>query len=173
MLHGNSRPQKGFTLLETVIAVAILSSALLLLSNSWGGAFMRVKKTQTSFEAAAMLERKMNDIELEWRGKTLDEIPEEKDGDFGEESKQYTWKMTSKKLEFPDLSSALTAKEGGASQMLMMVVKQLVETLSKTIKEVTVTVIYKPENAKKAIEYSVTTYFVDYDKEMNFGIGGG
>lgn len=166
----NSR--RGFTLLETVIAVAILASALLLLANSWGSAFMRVRKTQAAFEAAAMLERKMNDVEIEYRGKPLDEIPEEKDGDFGEEYKQYAWKLASKKLEFPDLSAALTAKEGGASQILLMVIKQLVETLSKTIKEVTVTVTYKAPNAKTTQEFSVTTYFVDFDKEMNFGIPG-
>jgi general secretion pathway protein I len=54
-----------------------------------------------------------------------------------------------KKLEFPDFSSTLTAQDGGADQTLMTVVKQLTQTISKSIKEVQVTVIYKPEGAKK------------------------
>lgn len=164
---------KGFTLLETVVAMMIMAGAILLLTNSWGGAFMRIRKTQTSFEVAAMLERKMNDIELEYRGKALDSIPEEKTGDFGSDYPQYTWKLESKKLEFPDISSALTAREGGADQMLMSVVKQLSDMIGKSIKEVTVSVIFSPPGAKKPMEYSVTTYFVDFDKDFNVGLPSG
>lgn len=162
---------KGFTLIETVIAMVILSGALLLLANSWGASFARLKKTQQAFEVSAMLERKMTDIELEYRGKSLDEIPEEKSGDFGSEYPQYSWKLKSKKLEFPDISSALTAQSGGADQMLMSLVKQLSEYIAKAIKEVKVTVVYTAN--KKPLEFSVVTYFVDYDKEVSFGMPGG
>lgn len=162
---------KGFTLIETVIAMVILSSALLLLANSWGASFARLKKTQQAFEVSAMLERKMTDIELEYRGKSLDEIPEEKSGDFGSDYPQYSWKLKSKKLEFPDISSALTAQSGGADQMLMSLVKQLSEYIAKAIKEVKVTVVYTAN--KKPLEFSVVTYFVDYDKEVSFGMPGG
>lgn len=163
----------GFTLLETVIAMVIMAGALLLLSSSWSGTFMRLRKTQQSFEVAAMLERKMNDIEIEFRGKSLDEIPEEKEGDFGSDYPNYSWKMSSKKLEFPDISSALTARDGGADQTLMGVIKQLTDVLGKSIKEVTVTVILA--GPKKPLEFSVTTYFVDYDKDISLGLptGGG
>lgn len=163
----------GFTLLETVIAMVIMAGALLLLSSSWSGTFMRLRKTQQAFEVAAMLERKMNDIEIEFRGKSLDEIPEEKEGDFGSDYPNYSWKMSSKKLEFPDISSALTARDGGADQTLMGVIKQLTDVLGKSIKEVTVTVILA--GAKKPLEFSVTTYFVDYDKDISLGLptGGG
>ena len=164
----------GFTLLETVIAMVIMAGSILLLANSWSGAYMRVRKTQTNFEIATMLERKMNDVELEYRGKALDEIPESKDGDFGSDYPQYSWKLASKKLEFPDISGSLTARAGGADQMLMSVIKQLTDILGKSIKEVTVSVIYKPEG-RKPTENSVTTYFLDYDKDISLGLptGGG
>ncbi len=165
---------RGFTLLETVIAMVIMAGSILLLTSSWSGSFMRVRKTQTNFEIAAMLERKMNDVELEYRGKSLDEIPEDKGGDFGSDYPQYTWKISSKKLEFPDISSALSAKDGGADAMLMSVIKQLSEILGKSIKEVSVSVTYKPEG-QKPNEQSITTYFIDYDKDVNIGLptGGG
>ena len=168
--HGRRNPhQQGFTLLETMLAVVILSSALMLLANSWGGAHLRVRKTQRQFEVAALLEKKMTDVEIEYRGKSIDEIPEEKsEEEIGEEFPQYKWKLSSKKLELPDISSTLSAKSGGADQFMMQVVKQLSEGLSKAVKEVTVTVIYQDKN-EKPLEYSVTTYFVDYDKEIPLG----
>lgn len=167
-----SRRQKGFTLIETLMAVVILASGLLLLTNSWGSSFSRVRKTQLQFEVAALIERKMTELELEYRGKPLDSIPDEKAEDFGDKYPQYSWKMTSKKLEFPDLSSVLTSKDGGADQMTLSLIKQLSDGLSKSIKEVTLTVIYKPESGKP-LQYPVTTYFVDYDQAISFGVPGG
>jgi phenylalanyl-tRNA synthetase beta chain len=60
-------------------------------------------------------------------------------------------------------------------EALQAIIKQLTEGLSKMVKEVTVTVIYKAPKSKlaKPLEYSVTTYFVDYDKEVSFGMPGG
>lgn len=133
---------------------------------------MRVRKTQQQFEVAALLERKMTDVEIEYRGKPTDEIPEEKSGDFGQEYPQYAWKLASKKLEIPDISTTLASKDGGVDEFTATVVKQLTEGLSKAVKEVTVTVIFK-EAKPKPLEYSITTYFVDYDKEMPLGMPTG
>lgn len=156
------KQKNGFTLIETVIAMGIIASGLLLLVNTWGGAFVRLDRTQKSFELASLLERKMADIEIKYRGKNIDEIKEEDEGDF-DGFPNYTWKMSSRKLEFPDLSGALTGRDGGADAMTLTAIKQLTEVLSKSIKEVTVAVVYtKP--GKKPIEHSVTTYFVDYTK---------
>lgn len=160
----------GFTLLETMIAIAILASALILLINSWSASTLRLRKTQTAFEVSTLLERKMTEVEIEYGGKSLDEIPDEKEGEF-DGVDNYSWKLSSKKLEIPDISSALTAQEGGADQMMMTVIKQMTEALSKGIKEVTVTVIFT--GGEKPLEYSVTTYFVDFNKELPLGIPGG
>ena len=165
---------RGFTLVETLLALSIMATALILLTQSWSGAFNSVRKTQHNFEVAALLERKMIEIDMLYRGKSVESIPDEQAEDFGEEFPQYSWKLKSKKFEFPDLSGILTAREGGADQMTMSLIKQLGEGISKAIKEVTVTVIYNPENSKKKpLEYSITTYYVDYDKEMSFGVPGG
>lgn len=156
--------KNGFTLVETVIAMVILSSGLLLLANSWSGSFMRVKKTQTATEVAALLERKMVEIEMEFQGKPLESIPEEKADDFGSEYPQYSWKMTAKEFVVPDISATLTAQSGGANELALTMMKTLTDHLSKSIKEVKVTVVYKA--GKKPLEYSATQYFVDYDKQL-------
>lgn len=133
---------------------------------------MRVRKTQTSTEIAALLERKMTEVEMEFQGKPLESIPEEKSDDFGSEYPQYSWKMTSKEFEVPDISATLTAQAGGANEMALMMMKTLTEHLSKSIKEVKVTIIMK--TGKKPLEYSATQYFVDYDKQLPMpGLPGG
>ncbi|WP_295904267.1 type II secretion system protein [uncultured Bdellovibrio sp.] len=156
--------KNGFTLIETIMAVVILASGLLLLSNSWSGSFMRLRKTQLSTEVSALLERKMVEIEMEYAGKPLDSIPEEKEDDFGSEYPQYSWKMETKEFEVPDFSATLTAQSGGADEMTLTVMKTLAEHLGKSVKEVKVSVIYK--GGKKPLQFSATQYFVDYDKEI-------
>ncbi len=162
--------QKGFTLIETIMAMVIMSTGILLLVNTWGGSFVRLERTQKAFEIAALLERKMIDFEIKYRGKNTDSIPESEDGDF-EGYPDYTWKMTSKKLEFPDIGAALFAGQGGTDNITEMIVKQLTETLSKSIKEVTINITYSRPK-KKELNYSITTYFVDYDKSGGVGLPG-
>lgn len=152
---------RGFTLLETIIAMSIMASGLMLLVNTWGGSFVRLDRTQKQFELAVLLERKMIDFELKYRGKNIDEISEEDEGEF-DGYPEYKWTMTSKKLEFPDIGATLSSRDGGVDAMTLSAIKQLTDTLSKAIKELTVTVTYS-KKGKKPIVHSITTYFVNYD----------
>ncbi len=165
--------KNGFTLLETLIAMMILTMAIVMLASSWGGNYARMRRTQMKTEVVALLQRKMVDIDLEFRGKPLDSVPEEKEEDFGSEYPQYRWKMQSKELELPDFTALLTSKEGGANEMLITVMAQMKEHLKKSVKEIKVSVFYKPEKGDE-LEYSVTTYYVDYDKQISVpGMPGG
>lgn len=165
------KSQKGFSLLEVLIAMMILASGVILLVNSWGSSYRKLKKTQTQFEMAALIERKMVELEIEYQDKPLDSIDEEREDDFGDEYPQYAWRMKSKELEIPDLTPLFTSADGGASPELIEVVKRLTEQLSKSIREVQLTVIYKAQ--PKNIEYSVTRYFVDYNRSLSLPGGGG
>lgn len=160
---------KGFTLLETLIALVILAGGLTLLVTSWSGSFLRLRKTQFTYEFALLLEKKMGEIEFEFRGVPSDSIPDEKSGDFGDGYPGYTWKLTSKRMEFPDLSQVLAAQSGGSDQMTNMMMKQLITLINQSVKEITVTVTYAPAKGKP-VEHSVTTLFVDYNTPA---LGGG
>ena len=160
--------KNGFTLLETLLAMAFLATALLLLANASSGAAARVNKTQTNFELASLLERKMGEIDRLYKEKPLSEIPEEKEDDFGDIYPKYSWKLKSRKFEFPDIASTLSAKEGGVDAMTLSLVKQMTDQISKSVKEVSVTVIFK--GPKKNIEVSATTYFIDFDKGISMGM---
>lgn len=162
---------RGFTLIETVLAMSIMASGLMLLVQTWGGSFVRMNRAQSAFEITALLERKMLDYELKYRGRSLEEIPESEEGDF-EGYPQYVWAMDSKALEFPNLASALYSKDGGVDQMTASLIQNFSETLGKSIKEVTVALTYTAPG-KTPITYKVTTYFVDYEKSLSLGMPGG
>jgi general secretion pathway protein I len=163
------RSRKGFSLIEVLIAMMILSSGVILLVNSWGSSYRKLKKTQIQFEMAALIERKMIELEIEYRDKPLDSIHDEREDDFGTDYPQYSWKMKSQELEIPDLTPLFTSAEGGASSELIEIVKRLTDQLSKSIREVKLTLVYKTQ--PKNVEYSVTRYFVDYNRSL--GLPGG
>jgi len=166
--------KKGFTLLEVLLAMVILSSGIILLVNSWSGAFLRIRKTKITTEIAFLLERKVTEYEMKYRGKPISSLTDEED-DFGSEFPQYSWKAEVKDLEAPDITSLVAPNTGGNDdQMLQMVVKTLIEHLNKVIKEVKITVTYKGGKKLKPLSHSITTYFIDYDKEIQLpGIGAG
>ena len=98
------KTNKAFTLIEVVLAMMIMASGLFILTNSWAGTYSRLKKTKVQVELAALLERKIVELEREFKSQSLDAIKEEDAGDFGAELEKYTWTMQSQKVEFPDLS---------------------------------------------------------------------
>jgi general secretion pathway protein I len=162
----------GFTLLEVMLALVIIASGLVLLSTTWSSSFARLKKTKTQFEVAALLQRKMTEVELEYSGKPIAEIPEEKADDFGKEYPNYRWKMVSKEFVMPDMSGVLNQDDAGVDPMTQMLIEKLKDYLGKTVKEVKVSVFLKDPNKKKELEYDASTFFVDYDKELNLGLPG-
>ena len=155
--------QSGFTLLEVLIAMIILASGVMLLAQSWSSSYNRIRKTQKNVEIAALLERKLAETDMKYRGKSIDSIPES-EGDEFEGYPEYSWKLESKKFEMPDLTSILIGRDGCVDQMMMQLMKQFSEHLSNSIKEVKITVTYKVK--EKEFEYSATLLFVDYDKQL-------
>lgn len=158
---------RGFTLLETLIAMMILSAALILLSNAWGGAFRAVKKSRQQHEVSLLLERKITELELEFKGKPLSEIPEEREEDFGKNYPDARWKMQSKEFEFPDLGPLVKSQNEQSDPMIESAFKEISETINKSIKEVKVTVILKDGPLSR--EYSAVTYFMDFDQSASMG----
>lgn len=160
--------QKGFTLLEVLVALMILAGGLLVLNNSWTTNNLRLRKANIFNNSATLLQKKMVEMEALYKEKPLEEIPESESGDFGSDHPNYRWEMQSRELEFPDLSSIIIG-EGQGDENLLMMVRQMTEMISKSIKEVKVTIFVKTK--KKEVSYSATTYFVDYARD--FGLPGG
>ncbi len=166
-----SKRNLGFTLIEVLVALFIITGSIIVISTAWSGNFLRIRKATMFNDVATLLERKMLETEAKYKDKQLSEIPEEEKDSFGDDYKQYRWEIKSKDLEFPDISPLLTSKEGGAKEELLTMVKQMTEYLNSTIKEVKVSVFAKGANGRE-VEFSAVQYFIDYRKEFT-GLGGG
>lgn len=166
------RREKGFSLIEVLIAIVILAGSIVTVSLSWSGNLMRLRKSKLKTEVAFLLERKVSEVLMQYEGGSLDEIPEEESGDFGKGFSKYSWEMTSKEFEMPDMKAATIAKMGDSnSELLGIMMEQMQEFFSKSIKEVTVSII--ADVNKKELRYSVTTYVVDYNQDISLAGGGG
>lgn len=163
--------KQAFTLIEVVLAMMIMASGLFILTNSWAGTYNRLAKTKVQVELAALLERKIVELEREFKTQSLDNIKEEDTGDFGSELEGYTWEMKSQKVEFPDLSGIIGGVGENQNLDLVSIMKLFSEHLSKSVKEVKVSVTYKDK--RKPITVDVVFYVVDYDRPLPMPGGGG
>lgn len=163
--------RKAFTLIEVILALIVMSSGLFILTNAWSGTYSRLRKTQIQVQLAALLERKVTEIEREYKNKSLESIEDEKEDKFGGEVPEtYSWKMTSKKLEIPDISASLRQDGEGDPAMIGMM-QTFTQHLSKSIKEVKISVINT--ELGKPLTVDVTIYMIDYDKPLPIPGAGG
>jgi len=150
---------KGFTLIEVLLATMILGGALVALSSSWSGTVFSFKKAEKVQIITSLLKSKTTELEIKYNQVGFSAIPEEDSGDFGDEFPDLSWKSEVRILEFPDLTPLMMAEDGSIDEMTRTIVKQMTGHFSKNIKEMRITITWK---AKKAVEYSSTTYLVNY-----------
>jgi hypothetical protein len=131
---------------------------------------MRVKKANLYNNAALLLESKMSEITAKYSGLSLEEIKESESGDFGADYKKYRWEFKSQEFEMPDMSAILVKNSGpqGADEMLLTMIKQMQNYISESVKEGTVTVYVKGAGDQE-VQFSITTYFVDYNRDLQVG----
>ncbi len=161
---------RGFTLIEVLVAMVILTGGVMVLANSWSGNFMRIRNARVNNTMAVLLERKMTEIEVKYKDKKFEEIAEAENGDFGTKYPNYRWEMKAKKFEMPDMSAALISREGGAEQMFLTIIRTVQDFIKEAVKEVSVSVFYKARSGKE-IKNTVTVYVVDYSKELPIPAG--
>ena len=161
---------RGFTLIEVLVALFILTGGIIVLSTSWSGNFMRIRKSALFNDVATLLERKMVETEAKYRTK-YGEIPEEDGGDFGTDHPQYSWKLKSRELKLPDITPLLLGQEEHPDETMVAMLKQMTEQISKAVKEVKISVVVKRNG--KELEFSATEYMVDYQAQLDLGGSSG
>lgn len=109
------RHSRGFTLLEVMVAVAILGLGLTVILSSQAGLFSSASRGEHLTVASNMLRCKMSEIELELAQKGFQLTDENDEGDCcDDESEGYTCSWKIERVELPPLPEASTDQDGGA-----------------------------------------------------------
>lgn len=171
---GNRLDRRGFTLLEVMIAMAIMvvafASILMVQSNSLESAAKARQMNVVGMLAKGLMVK----TELEIEGKTFSEVKKEDAGQFEDPYQDYKWAREIKEVTFPNLNlsgvgpgadSSGGAAGSGTTDMTDKLTKLMTKHLSKAIREVKITVSWK--RGKGEQHYNLSTYWVDLNHEFS------
>lgn len=173
----------GFTLLEVVIALAIMVLSFSSILAVEGGSINATARAKQMNFVAMLARNKMVETEYALQNKPLNEAKKEESGTFDSPYEDFRWKTTIKEIEFPALNlgsssgsgapnpgSSSSGSSGGSvgqlqTQMEGTVNKMITTYINKTIREVTVSIIWRKGNTDQT--YSLATFWVDLNREFN------
>ncbi len=162
--------KKAFTLLETVVALLLLSISFLVLNAVQSGGLLAFKKSANMIEIAQLLQKKTVEYELLYKNKSFEELKELETGDFGADYPEYTWKVEVQEFPEIDIKSIVESTPGAdKSEMNLLMYSKIGEILKNNIIEMKVSVLWKYSD-KKTVENSVTVLLVDYKKPINLSM---
>ncbi len=145
----------GFTLLEVMVAVAILAISLSVLLTFQGNTLIASGRQERLTIATMLARQKMVEIELDLElGMQAGEFPDERseEAQFDRPFEDYRWKMAIKKVELP---APVTAEEGSVQDMIA---KQLTSEIAKTVREVRLEISWEELGEPQSME--VVTHLV-------------
>ena len=157
---------KGFTLLEVLIAMMILAGAMLVLFQSWNGSMAAIRKGRTYSTVTLLLQKKMTEFEITTKGKSIDEVKEEDAGDFGGDFPDYKWQIKMRPFVLPVVVPSTVPDS--QKELVTTIMKTMADYFEKAVREVQVTVIYS--RAGRKISYSLNTIYVDWTRDLPIGI---
>lgn len=155
----------GFTLLEVMIALTIMTVAFAAILQSQSGSIIRTTRNKEITIAGWMAHDKMAESEHLLEGKPFSELDKEKEEAFAKPFERYKWKREIKEVEFPDFT--MPGKDGDAMPEPVRILGQVItKFLKESIREMTVTVSW--DRGKGAQKISVSTYLINLDAEFSF-----
>jgi len=155
------RDDFGFSLLEIMIAVAILAASAVTLLSAQGGAFLSSQRAERLTQATMLAREKMVEIEMEFqKDLSKNKFPEEnveKEGEFEEPFNDFRWSYTVKKIELPPPPSS-----GEENALIASKINQIIEQVAKNARQIQLTILWgDPEvPVEEQPKMTVTTHWV-------------
>lgn len=170
-----SKNQKGFTLLEVMIAMTIMLIAFASVLAVQGNSISTTIKARDLNIVAMLARNAMSQTETEISGKKFSEMKTEESGVFEEPFKDYSWTRKIKEVKFPDIVSALTSagkekdkdKDGQTEQAATMA-KLVSNYLTKALREIIISIKWKYNGADRT--FDVTMYWVDFNSDFQLSL---
>lgn len=166
------RKERGFTLLEVMIALAILGFAISAIVSFHERGTIMTARARDMTVATALARTKMEEVKIEIEKKSTEgSLPDPgiSDGRFDAPNDRFRWSSEIKKVEIPVPSVSGDDVEGGSSasgpvsgsataSMLQSVLKTISKQISDSVREVTLTISW--DDLGKERSMSVTTHVV-------------
>lgn len=158
--------KRGFTLIEVMVAMAIIVIALLAITNSIIYSQMSSSKSRKSIIASFLASQKMAEFNMKYSGKSIKDIPVNETGVFPKPHDGFSWEIKSQNFEYDlgSLAASLLAQEETKSDELIQILKNISQTLKESIKEVTISILWTSERRPR--KYSLTSHFVDKQVQL-------
>ena len=153
----------GFTLIEVLMTLVVLSGALMIVSHIRDGNQKRLQKLSHYSKVTQLMESKISDLEFEWRKKAFASLPKSDKGDFKEEP-HFSWSVVTQALSLLDPTVLMNVTGQSIEGIALEVAKVTSQFLSQAVLEVKLSIHYKKGDLKNA--YSMTTYIVDHNKKI-------
>ncbi|MBI4212426.1 MAG: prepilin-type N-terminal cleavage/methylation domain-containing protein [Deltaproteobacteria bacterium] len=149
----------GFTLLEILVAVAILSIGLVAVMGMQGNTMMTSRRAELTTIATWLAKKQMVELELQVEaGLEKGEFPEDTSGSgtFDPPYEDYRWKYEISRVTLPAPPEG--QEEGGGGNIETMIGKQLTEEISKSVRELKLTIVWEEDGKEDSID--VVTHVV-------------
>jgi|GEM_PF-5468879 len=159
----------GFSLMEVLAAVLILSTSVIALSQNQTQSLRLIQSAQFHDKALFLAQSKMAEIDRAIQDKGLSALKDEERGEFDQEKyPTYTFVIVKEKIPVPDFgklvsmaTGAEASEEDQESSAFEGPLKMITDVWGKAIRQVTVEVKWKIINNEQS--YSLVTHYVEKD----------
>ncbi len=159
--------EKGFSLIEVLASILILAGLISIVVQLSYGNMRRMEKSRQLEKIANLLELKMLDLEEEFKGNKIPELPSLDEGEF-EDEEGYFWKYETQPLALPPPEILLRGAQLPQNELNLKMAGALTNVLSQSAVELKLTVRYEGKKGKKPLNYSLVSYFINYEDAPDF-----
>lgn len=156
--------QKGFSLLEIMVAVTILSTSFVILIGSQSSSLRASQRAERITVATLLAQQKMSEYEITLEQDiSRNKFPrdeKEESGKFDEPYEDYRWLWKIKKVEIPVLNAG---GEEGQNPYVATYLKNVSDQISKSVRELELTIFWGDEDIpiEEQPNLVITSHIVD------------
>lgn len=141
--------KKGFSLIEVMVAIAIMAVAFTAILNFQGQALFMVGRGQRITQATFLARQKMGELllQIEKEYKTQRVFPEDKSesGNFDRPHEKYKWEWTIRKVGIP-----MPGGEAGAPEAAMF--KMVSDQIKNSVREIKLVISWGEGEKERSID---------------------
>lgn len=149
--------------------MAIMLMALTAILSVESGSINATARAKQMNVVAMLAKNTMVETEYKIEGKPFSEVKKEDQGTFEAPFQDYRWQTKISEIEFPSIlggggKSGQGGDNGSQDETTAMFAKLITNFLSKALREVSVTILWKKGSSEQ--KFSVSTYWVDLNHEF-------